>query len=146
MSMYDILFGHNPYTLVLLRVLNLTADDIPRLRDVEVIDGQIQVTTRAGGANRGDYKDTWRDLGRHPLYEGTEDDDSDSTYAYAYFRFPVAHAADLALISRSAYRGEPADAYHRIMEAVGMEIIAEMDPETGEIRRRLRVKEGPHAD
>ncbi len=109
MSLYNMMFGKNPLSDVLLRIINLTQDDCGRFRDVSLTEeGNIIVYTRNGGGNR----DCW-DLGssdsglfevskdcdcpgcvithklpNHPNYIKDYDDDFDCTYAYIEFSPP----------------------------------------------------------
>lgn len=102
MSLYNMLFGHNPLAGVALAALNLTPDNIPRFRDAyyDAEEDLLVVYTRTGGGNReyydapGSYYGEDKtgpfnsDLEAHPAYLRDEDDDFDSTYAYFYFNVP----------------------------------------------------------
>ena len=52
MSLYNMLFGSNPLSTVLLGTLGLTKQDVGRFRDCFISDGKIAVYTRNGGGNR----------------------------------------------------------------------------------------------
>ena len=109
MSMYNLVFGQNPASDVLLALLNLTRQDVGRFRDVTVSDGTIAVYTRNGGGNREHYPDDQEageschctgciityHLPKHPNYIRDIDDDFDQTYATIYFSFPPEYADDL---------------------------------------------------
>lgn len=125
MSLYNTLFGANPLTPVLLKILDLNPEDVPRLRDVNLSgDGKtIIVYTRTGGGNR-DYYDSeqdcrdnypeyfagddpptgpWNDdLRKHPLFIQDYDDDFDSTYAYFDFKVPDEWASELEALAKRA--------------------------------------------
>jgi len=102
MSMYNMLFGVNQYSDLLLSFLGLTKGDFARFRDVSLTkDGNIAVYTRLGGGNRecwcsspkehsedGCYGRTIEQLQKHPHYLSDQDDDFDSTYATFYFSVP----------------------------------------------------------
>jgi len=101
MSLYNILFGRNPYSKLLLSMLDLTESDIGRFRDAFVTEGKIAIYTRLGGGNRkcwcesedehlagGCYQPNIKRLQEHPNYLYDEDDDYDCTYATFYFSFP----------------------------------------------------------
>ncbi len=97
MPMYNILFGCNPHAKLLLKLLNLTENDIGRFRDAFVTEGKIAIYTRLGGGNRecwcqGDkhscYQANIRKLQSHLNYISDKDDDFDRTYATFYFSFP----------------------------------------------------------
>lgn len=52
MSLYNMLFGVNPASGVILATLGLKPDEVGRFRDCFISDGQIAVYTRNGGGNR----------------------------------------------------------------------------------------------
>lgn len=88
MSLYNLLFGMNPQSDLLLAVIGLRKNDVERFRDVYVsADGKtITVHTRTGGGNREGYPNlTMRKL---PTWRGSCDDDGDSTYADDDFAVP----------------------------------------------------------
>ena len=88
MSLYNMLFGTNPDSEQLLRLLGKTKSDFGRFRDVYVEDNYIVVYTRNGGGNREDYEDVFDEMSEHPWYSHDEDDDFDCTYASIYFKIP----------------------------------------------------------
>jgi hypothetical protein len=88
MSLYNLLFGMNPHSDLLLAVIGLRKNDIERFRDVYVSeDGKtITVHTRTGGGNREDYPNlTMRKL---PMWRGSHDEEFDNTYADDHFTVP----------------------------------------------------------
>jgi len=100
MSLYNMIHGFNPLAGVLLRVLDVTPDRIPRFRDCYFNGEHIVIYTRTGGGNR-DYYDSREttdsedydgpfndDLRALPGFVRDEDDDYDSTYASFYFTVP----------------------------------------------------------
>lgn len=95
MSLYNMLFGRNPQTALLLAVIGFKENDVERFRDVHVEnEGRIiAVYTRTGGGNRSAYPQVA--LYRSQLFERTEDDDFDSTYATFYFRTPDEFVEDV---------------------------------------------------
>jgi hypothetical protein len=50
--MYNMLFGSNKAAPVLLAVLGITADRVPRYRDCFIDGENIVIHTRTGGGNR----------------------------------------------------------------------------------------------
>lgn len=86
MSLYNMIFGMNPDTDNLLRLLDATREDFNRFRTVYMEDGYIVVYTRCGGNNREDYFPDW--VEDHPWYSHDEDGDFDNTYANIYFKIP----------------------------------------------------------
>jgi hypothetical protein len=99
MSLYNMLFGRNPKSDLLLAVLGLRSVDIERLRDVHASeDGStISVYTRTGGGNRDDYPNLT--MRKRPEWAGSEDDDFDSTYCTDTFAVPEQWRADVAALS-----------------------------------------------
>ena len=105
MSLYNMLFGKNPVAPLLLKMLDLTEEDVGRFRDAYLQDGKIVVYTRNGGGNRGHWDFVYEEydegpdcpcpgckmeyvLPEHPNYVRDYDDDFDSTYAYVVFDVP----------------------------------------------------------
>lgn len=97
MTMYNILFGRNPMSRLLLAMLNLTESDTGRFRDCYLTrvppepDGgelHIAIYTRNGGGNRDDYQEVTARLQAHPQYVSDTDDDFDATYALYVFTVP----------------------------------------------------------
>lgn len=95
MSLYNLLFGKNPNTELVLALIGLKECDIERFRDcgIDFDNKQIWVHTRTGGGNRESYPNGI--LTGNPYYLGDEDCEGDSTYANYYFRFPDEIAADI---------------------------------------------------
>jgi hypothetical protein len=119
MSFYNMVHGYTSMAPILLKILNLTPDNIPRFRDSYLQEGKIVVYTRTGGGNRDYYENEeecrrnypeyfkegsddnpsapWNDdLRAHPNYESDYDDDYDSTYASFYFTIPEEYKEFLA--------------------------------------------------
>lgn len=109
MNLYNLLFGRNQFSTILLKMLNTTEDAIPRYRDCYLDEkGRIIIHTRTGGGNRAFYdslescKDhypeyfngnendpsgPWNaDLRKLSGYLYDKDDDFDSTYANFVYR------------------------------------------------------------
>ena len=86
MSLYNMFFGKNANTEIILAILELKENDIERFRDCGFEDGGIYIYTRTGGNNRDDYPN--EKLTSNPYYLGDEDDDYDCTYATFHFKFP----------------------------------------------------------
>lgn len=99
MSFYNMFFGINPQTELLLAVVGLRNCDVQRLRNVFVeSDGAvIAVYTRTGGGNRSDYPNLV--MRKRPEWTGSEDDDFDSTYCTDRFAVPAEFVADVAALS-----------------------------------------------
>lgn len=86
MSLYNLLFGKNPDTALVLAIIGLKEHDIERFRDCGVTQDGVYVYTRTGGGNREEYQN--KILTSSPYYRYDEDDGFDSTYATYYFDFP----------------------------------------------------------
>lgn len=118
MGLYNLLFGQNPNSGILLALLDIDQNDgnwkSGRFRDIYVDNHEgkqvIALYTRNGGGNRSECwdedeeeKDYWNDekkrcdcpaccinknLPKHPNYLFDKDDDFDSTYNTCYFSVP----------------------------------------------------------
>ncbi len=88
MSLYNMLFGMNAQTDILLAVIGLRSHEIERLRNVFAGDDgkTIQVYTRTGGGNRDDYPN--EKMRSVAAFVSSEDDDFDSTYCTDTFSVP----------------------------------------------------------
>jgi len=110
MGMYNILFGKNPMSSLILGMLDLTESDFGRFRDIYVTSDRIAVYTRLGGGNRNCYCESIdreqhhcyraciEKLQAHPNYVNDEDDGFDCTYATFYFSFPEKYDETLRII------------------------------------------------
>ena len=75
MSMYNIIHGENPFSTILLGILGLTRENVPRYRDCWWTGNQIAVHTRTGGGNRDYYENLESCRDNYPEYfKGTEED------------------------------------------------------------------------
>jgi len=115
MSLYNMLFGYNPLTGVVLSALNIDTSNIPRFRDAyyNAEDNHLVILTRTGGGNRDHYenmdsrRNSWwceldvpteddlagpynEDLRKHPNFLWDQDDDFDNTYAVFFYSVPEA--------------------------------------------------------
>lgn len=113
--MYNMFFGVNPLTNVLLSILNLTKADFGRFRDVYLIDGKIAVYTRCGGGNREDYVEVFEKMSQHPNFCYDADDDFDSTYATFYFSFPAEWKQDLEHLENDT---TPSEKWAKLLEGL----------------------------
>lgn len=99
MSLYNMLFGRNSQTDLLLAVIGFKPNDVERLRDVFAEDegATIAVYTRTGGGNREDYPQAA--LYASPHFRTTFDDDFDTTYATFVFNTPPEFVDDVRNLS-----------------------------------------------
>lgn len=136
MSLYNALFGQNPYADILLGVLGLTKGDVGRFRDcfVDEVDGKkvIAIYTRNGGGNRQCWKDDDADscdcpgcvieyrLPNHPNYLSDSDDDFDCTYATIYFSVPEPSRPLLDFLAslQSEDANDPQGRFDRLMDGL----------------------------
>lgn len=140
MSLYNMLFGVNINAGLLLKILGIEFNSIPRFRDCFIKDGKIVIHTRTGGGNR-DYYDNKEthmqncdceegdecsdrayndDLRENTNYLYDEDDDFDCTYANFYFKFPEEYREDL----EKSLNGEeftPSEKWKLLFESLGQE-------------------------
>ena len=93
MSLYNLLFGENSDTQIILAVIGLKRCDIERFRNCWIDDKAIYVYTRTGGGNRDDYPN--EKLTSNPYYLYDHDDSFDSTYATYLFKIPDEIAEDV---------------------------------------------------
>lgn len=84
--MYNLLFGKNPNSEVVLAILGLRENDVQRFRDCGFDERGIFIYTRTGGGNREYYPNT--KLTESPYYLSDSDDEYDSTYATYHFSVP----------------------------------------------------------
>lgn len=99
MSLYNLLFGRNGQSDLLLAVIGLREVDVERFRDVFAGDAgaTIRVYTRTGGGNREGYPNLA--MRKLPEWQGSVDDDYDSTYCTDTFAVPEQWRADVAALS-----------------------------------------------
>lgn len=99
MSFYNMLFGMNPQSDLLLAVIGLRKNDVERFRDAHVgEDGKtISIYTRTGGGNRESYPNLL--MRKLPGWRGSVDDDFDCTYCTDTFDIPAEFIDDVAGLS-----------------------------------------------
>ena len=121
MSLYNLLHGENQSADLLLGLLGITREDVPRYRDCWFDGKRIVIHTRTGGGNRDFYEHPdvcrenfpeyfedgkdhpsgpWNcDLRKLPTFQFDTDDDGDSTYANFSFDIPESMAWVIPLLS-----------------------------------------------
>lgn len=144
MSFYNMIFGRNPHSGLLLALVGLDEVSVGRFRDAFVAEGKICVYTRNGGGNRECWYSYDRARPSHspeedaectccgcfmtyrvhklPHYSHDRDDVFDSTYATIYFDFPEEFREVLEALDS----GKPFDPEAAWMEAI--EKVKEGDP------------------
>lgn len=123
MSLYNMLFGVNNAAPLLLHILDINIEDIPRFRDCFISHGRIVVHTRTGGGNR-EYYDEKNDenidgpwnshLRENKNYIYDEDDDGDCTYANFYFSYPKDYEEDLKAIENEIESHIPSEKWKEL--------------------------------
>lgn len=94
MSLYNMMNGFNPACVFIMPMLGRKQDEWPRFRDCFVSqDGNIEIYTRVGGANRGCGFGE-EELYKDPNFITSYDDDFDNTYATYVFSVPERWKAD----------------------------------------------------
>jgi len=134
MSLYNAIFGKNPYSAALLMTLGITEANVPRFRDCFLDKhGKIVIYTRTGGGNRDDYKSENDFLTTLPGYIRDEDNDFDSTYASFIYEPSEALGDALKEISDKQGDRDPRSAFQKL--------IADMQSgkDTAEVRNALEV-------
>jgi len=107
MSLYNTMFGVNPYTPLLLGILGTDYRSVPRFRDAFVQNGEIVIYTRTGGGNRETYDapdcqaPSNADLRKLPGFLRDYDDDFDSTFAYFHYAVPENHKKTVTEIAEA---------------------------------------------
>jgi hypothetical protein len=118
MSLYNILFGTNPMSDILLKCLGLTKGEVPRFRDCFLQDNEIVIHTRTGGDNREEYSKENDKLCEIKNYLRDEDDEFDCTYANFYYSFPQEYAEDLQAISEENQDYAPSEKWKMLFNAM----------------------------
>jgi hypothetical protein len=117
MSLYNMLFGEYPAASILLGVLGLTKEQVPRYRNCFVNGGHIVVHTRTGGGNREYYEEENSTLQKNEFYASDEDDEFDCTYANFLFRFPDKYKTDLEALESLAPSYTPSEQWSMFLES-----------------------------
>lgn len=127
MSLYNMLFGTNDATPLLLAAIGVKLDEIPRFRNCYFEGDNIAIYTRTGGGNREYYDEENEDnpegpwnsnLTANPHYVRDEDDDFDSTYATFYFKFPDELAEDLKALAAASESHKPSDQWKALFASL----------------------------
>jgi len=127
MSLYNLLFGENKASPMLLKMLGIEREKIPRYRDCMILDGKIVIHTRTGGGNR-EYYDSpntenvdgpWNTtMYENPYFLYDADDDFDCTYANFYFKFPEDYKDDLEALNKIIDQYTPSEKWMLLIEAL----------------------------
>lgn len=141
MSLYNMLFGENPLSSIVLGALGVTESDVPRFRDAyfDARASRLVIHTRTGGDNREYYGSEAQCRDNYPEYFTVEeppsgpwnsdlraipgflfdrDDDFDCTYADWFYSVPDSHKAIFDAI-RDILGGaepKPADRWQAVLD------------------------------
>lgn len=142
MSLYNALFGVNPFSRTLLAMLGTDESQVPRYRDCFLSDdgAEIIIHTRTGGGNRDFYENEARCRDSYPEYFDRSDappsgpwnddlrsiagfirdvdDDFDSTYADFHYAIPPAFKEQVALLSELGAISNPAQKWQSLLDGL----------------------------
>ena len=121
MSLYNMLFGKNPNTDIILALVGLKEVDVERFRDcwIDFDNKEICIYTRTGGGNRKGYPQEI--LYANPYLKRSYDDDFDSTYATFCFNFPEEIEEEIFSLQDIQKNGIPAKLMQWIMKTINRE-------------------------
>lgn len=143
MSMYNMLFGRNPASKLLLAMLDLTEGDTGRFRDCYLQEDPenglvIVIYTRNGGGNREAYEDVTSALQDHEEYITDYDDDFDNTYASYVFSVPEKFKETAKELAKLGAKQDmsPADKFKALIEKLGASDKDSSDPD---VQRALKL-------
>lgn len=123
MALFNSLFGVSPEAGLLLNILGLAPDDVPRFRDCFYDSKQhlIVLHTRTGGGNREDYEEENNFLIMHQYYKNDCDDDFDPTYANFYFNVPEEYKEKLKELFKNHETVAPAEKWQILFDKLKKE-------------------------
>ena len=159
MSLYNLVFGKNPFSTLLLEILGTTEDQVPRFRDCYLDEeGRIVIHTRTGGGNRmfhehpdlckkefpAMFEDPeeapsgpWNsDLRKLPGFMYDRDDGFDTTYADFVYEVPEAFKSQVELLSNFGAVSNPAERWQSLLDD-----LKKGDTDSEEAKRALKVGE-----
>lgn len=141
MSLYNALFGVNPFSSTLLQMLGTTREGVPRFRDCFLSEdgSEIIIHTRAGGGNRDFYEHPDRcresypeyfaedvtdkpsgpwncDLRTLPGFKYDADDSFDCTYADFHYAVPDAFKEQVALLKDLGAVSNPGERWQALLD------------------------------
>lgn len=140
MSLYNAVFGVNPFSSVLLEMLGTNPGAIPRFRDCFLNEAgeEIIIHTRTGGGNRDYYESEeicrehypeyfnaqdndpsgpWNeDLRSIPGFKYDSDDEYDATYANFHYAVPLKYKELVADLKAKGATGNPSIKWKELME------------------------------
>lgn len=138
MSLYNALFGTNPFSTLLLEALGAEDWHIPRFRDCYLSEdgSEIIIYTRTGGGNREEYEDENHFLTLEDGYKRDEDDDYDCTYAKFYYAVPEAFKPMALQLTQLGATKDPAKDWQTLLDN-----LKNGDADRPDVQRALKVGE-----
>lgn len=120
MSFYNMIHGEQPLASVLLAMLEVKKEDVPRYRDcyLETEKKQIIIYTRTGGGNRDSYEDENNALTKVLGYIEDYDNDFDRTFAHFCYAFPEKFKDDLEALCKETPNYNPTEAFMNFMKSL----------------------------
>jgi len=120
MSLYNMLFGVNPFSTVLLEMLGVAVETVPRFRDCFLNeDGtEIIIHTRTGGGNRRDYMEGNAALTKVSGYKFDADDSFDITYANFHYAVPEPFKEAAVLLKDIGAASDPAQRWQEVIDGL----------------------------
>lgn len=120
MSLFNNVFGFISEAALLLNILGMEPDTIPRFRDCfyDTEEHRIVIHTRTGGGNREEYEEENQEMTCHPHYLEDSDDDFDSTYANFYYSVPEEYSDKLKEAFKDRKTITPADKWESLFKAM----------------------------
>jgi hypothetical protein len=141
MSLYNMLFGKNPFSGVLLQMLGVNEYAIPRYRDCFLNEEgtEIIIHTRTGGGNRAFYEHVdackrnypeyftgedapsgpWNsDLRKIAGFKYDADDEYDRTYADFHYEVPEPFREQIALLKDLGAVTNPAERWQEVLDGL----------------------------
>lgn len=119
MSLYNMMFGTNPLAPFLLKMLDISKEDVPRFRNCFFLnrDGsEIVILTRTGGNNRNEYEQENKWMTEVIGYKFDKDDRVDNTYANFHYAVPEAFKSQIELLSKLGAVSNPAEQWRQMLE------------------------------
>ncbi len=128
MSLYNALFGVNPFAGLLLEALGTHSGNVPRFRDCYLSEdkSEIIIHTRTGGGNRDEYEkggEYWEEgqidndaLRALPGFKYDADDDFDCTYADFHYEIPEAFKPMINTLADLGATSDPAKRWRELLD------------------------------
>jgi hypothetical protein len=119
-GLYNVLFNVDPMAKVVVTLLDLDQEQVPRFRDAWVDirepEPRMVVLTRAGGGNRPDYEDGIAYMRSVPGFLSDEDEPYDTTYALFYYQVPEQYREPMLPLAALHGRSDmPGDRWQKLM-------------------------------